>query len=327
MRTVKLALRHPGTTLLLAARAAGRRADGLRQVRQRRRVLPQGRARLRPGACPRARQPLARREGPRWSATVEERVLEVPGLKTVYARAGEQPRGSSEITEDTIGVIQFEFVDWQERAPGARDHGRDPRQDRGHSRHHGRGDGAARRPADRQAGAGPARPRSIRTCCPAAAKKVAAILAQRSDMRDVDDGLPLPGIDWKHRGRQGRGGEISARASTPSAPRVQLVTNGVKVTEYRPSDNDKAVDILVRFPKDRRSLDQIDELRIKTPAGHVPIGNFVDARAGAARRPHQPRRRQPRHHGHRRTSPRACRARRCSRRSPPSSPRPISAPA
>jgi multidrug efflux pump len=31
----------------------------------------------------------------------------------------------------------------------------------------------------------------------------------------------------------------------------------------------------VRFPPDRRSLDQIDELRVQTPAGHVPIGNFV----------------------------------------------------
>ena len=31
---------------------------------------------------------------------------------------------SSEITEDTIGVIQFEFADWRTRAAGARDHGR-----------------------------------------------------------------------------------------------------------------------------------------------------------------------------------------------------------
>jgi len=56
---------------------------------------------------------------------------------------------------------------------------------------------------------------------------------------------------------------------------VQLVTNGVKVTEYRPSDTDKSVDIIVRFPEGRRSLDQLDELRIQTPSGYVPIGNFV----------------------------------------------------
>ena len=79
---------------------------------------------------------------------------------------------------------------------------------------------------------------------------------------------------------------------------VQLVTNGVKVTEYRPSDNDKSVDILVRFPHERRSLDQIDELRIQTPAGHVPIGNFV-ARVPAPRVGHiNAHRRRARDHRH-----------------------------
>ena len=61
---------------------------------------------------------------------VEKTVLATTGLKTVYTRVGEQPHGSNEITEDTIGVIQFEFADWQTAAAGARDHGRDPRQDR-----------------------------------------------------------------------------------------------------------------------------------------------------------------------------------------------------
>jgi multidrug efflux pump len=31
----------------------------------------------------------------------------------------------------------------------------------------------------------------------------------------------------------------------------------------------------VRFPPDRRSLDEIDDLHIQTQSGHVPIGNFV----------------------------------------------------
>src|SRR5690606_6207357 len=63
---------------------------------------------------------------------------------------------------------------------------------------------------------------------------------------------------------------------------VQLVTNGVKVTEYRPAHTDKPVDIIVRFPEGRRSLDQLDELRIQTSSGYVPIGNFV-TRAPAQR--------------------------------------------
>ena len=99
-------------------------------------------------------------------------------------------------------------------------------------------------------------------------------MAARPDVRDVDDGLPLPGIDWRIEVNKSEAAKYQANVNTVGTG-VQLVTNGAKVTEYRPSDNDKAVDILVRFPSDRRSLEQIDELRIQTPVGHVPIGNFV----------------------------------------------------
>ncbi len=70
-------------------------------------------------------------------AEVEKHVLGYPGLETVYTRVGEQPRGSSEITEDTVGVIQFEFGNWQTREPAQQDHGCDPRKDRGYPRRDG----------------------------------------------------------------------------------------------------------------------------------------------------------------------------------------------
>ena len=44
---------------------------------------------------------------------VESRMLGMTELSTVYARAGEGQRGSTEVTEDTVGTIQFEFVDWR----------------------------------------------------------------------------------------------------------------------------------------------------------------------------------------------------------------------
>jgi multidrug efflux pump len=100
------------------------------------------------------------------------------------------------------------------------------------------------------------------------------LLAAHGDVRDLDDGQPLPGIDWKIAVDKAEAAKYGASVNTVGAA-VQLVTNGLKATEYRPVDSDKSVDILVRFPPDRRSLDQIDELRVQTPAGHVPIGNFV----------------------------------------------------
>ena len=97
------------------------------------------------------------RYGPR---SVETRVLDMPELSTVYARSGRHgSAATTQITEDVIGQIQFEFVDWQRAPAGGRDHGRDPGQDRRHSRHQGRGDGAAmpdRRPASRSRSSSPA---------------------------------------------------------------------------------------------------------------------------------------------------------------------------
>jgi multidrug efflux pump len=272
MRTVRLALHHPGMTLLLALVLLigvqmtygkyGRGVEFFPKVEpDYGQVIIHGRGNL------------SLDEKNRLVTTVEERVLAFPGLKTVYTRAGEQPRQSNEIGEDTIGVIQFEFDNWQTRPPA-----------------HAIMDAIRDKTADipgilvevtaPRAGPPTGKPVQIQLSAldpdklPAAAKKVATVLAARPDVRDVDDGLPLPGIDWRIEVNKGEAAKYQANVNTVGTG-VQLVTNGTKVTEYRPSDNDKAVDILVRFPSSRRSLDQIDELRIQTAAGHVPLANFV----------------------------------------------------
>jgi multidrug efflux pump len=207
-------------------------------------------------------------------AEVEKRVLAFKGLKTVYTRIGEQPRGLGELTEDTIGVIQFEFDDWRAR-PSA----------------HVIMDEMRERTADipgilievtaPRAGPPTGKPIQVQlsaldpTLLPAAANKVAALLAKRSDIRDLDDGQPLPGIDWRIEVDKSQAAKYGASVNTVGSA-IQLVTNGLKATEYRPVDSDKSVDILVRFPPERRSLDQIDDLRVQTQVGHVPIGNFVE---------------------------------------------------
>jgi multidrug efflux pump len=272
MRTVRLALHNPGITLLLALMlligvqmSYGKYGRGVEFFPK---VEPDyGQVVIH------ARGNLSLDEKDKFVRTVEDRVLKFPGLKTVYTRAGEQPRQSNEIGEDTIGVIQFEFDDWQHR-PQA----------------HEIMDAIREKSADipgilvevtaPRAGPPTGKPVQIQLSAldpdmlPAAAKKAAAVLAARPDVRDVDDGLPLPGIDWRIEVNKGEAAKYQANVNTVGTG-VQLVTNGTKVTEYRPSDNDKAVDILVRFPPRLRSLDQIDELRIQTAAGHIPLANFV----------------------------------------------------
>jgi multidrug efflux pump len=279
MRTVRLAISHPGTTLALAAfllvavqvtyGKLGRGVEFFPNVEpDYGQVIVHGRGNL------------SLDEKNRVIGAIEQRVLTFDSLKTVYSRVGEQPRGSSEITEDTIGVIQFEFADWRNRPPA-----------------HEIMDAIRAKTADipgvlvevtaPRAGPPTGKPIQIQIgaidpdVLPTVAKKVAAILLPRPDIRDLDDGQPLPGIDWKIEVNTAEAAKFGAGPSIVGTA-VQLVTNGVKVTEFRPSDSDKAVDILVRFPTDRRSLDQIDELRVQTPLGNVPIGNFV-ARVPAPR--------------------------------------------
>jgi multidrug efflux pump len=272
MRSVRLAVSHPGTTLMLALFLLvavqvtyGKIGHGVEFFPA---VEPDYGLVIVHG-----RGNLSLDEKNRAVAAIEDRVLTFDSLKTVYSRIGEQPRGNGDITEDTIGVIQFEFADWQSRPPA-----------------HEIMDAIRAKTADipgvlvevtaPRAGPPTGKPIQVQIgaldpdVLPAVAKKVAAILAQRSDIRDLDDGQPLPGIDWKIEVNTAEAAKFGAGPSIVGTA-VQLVTNGVKVTEFRPSDSDKAVDILVRFPSDRRSLDQIDELRVQTPSGYVPIGNFV----------------------------------------------------
>ncbi|MDB5599875.1 MAG: mdtC 1 [Xanthobacteraceae bacterium] len=276
MRTVKAAVRHPGATLALAGfllvaviTAYGKFGNGVEFFPNVEpdfgQVIVHGRGNL------------ALDEKDKALRQVEEQVIKTGGLATVYTRVGEQPRGSSEISEDTIGVIQFEFANWQTR-PAAHvimDQIRDK------TRHipgilvevtAPRGGPPTGKPVQVQLAA--LDPEKL----PEAAKKVAAILSKIPEIRDLDDGQPLPGIDWKITVDKGEAAKYGAGVNTVGTA-VQLVTNGVKVTEYRPAETDKAVDIIVRFPEDRRSLDQIDELRVQTSAGYVPIGNFVKREA------------------------------------------------
>ena len=273
MRAVRLALRHPGSTLALAAfllvavqLAYGKFGSGVEFFPSVEpdygQVIVHGRGNL------------SLDEKNRAIAEVEKRVLAFSGLGTVYARIGEQPRGLGELTEDTIGVIQFEFDDWRSR-PSA----------------HVIMDQMRARTADipgilievtaPRAGPPTGKPIQVQlsaldpTLLPAAANKVAALLAQHSDIRDLDDGQPLPGIDWRIEVDKSQAAKYGAGVNTVGSA-IQLVTNGLKATEYRPVDSDKSVDILVRFPPERRSLDQIDDLRVQTQVGHVPIGNFVE---------------------------------------------------
>ncbi|MCB1508735.1 MAG: efflux RND transporter permease subunit, partial [Hyphomicrobiaceae bacterium] len=110
------------------------------------------------------------------------------------------------------------------------------------------------------------------------ARQVRAHVDTVDGLVDIEDDTPLPGIEWQvviDREEAGRFGAAIASVG----PMMQLVTNGVLIDRYRPSDSDDEVEIRVRLPEAERSLERLDTLRLTTPEGQVPISNFIERRA------------------------------------------------
>ncbi|MFC3206965.1 efflux RND transporter permease subunit [Aquamicrobium soli] len=207
----------------------------------------------------------------------EKRLLGWPGVKSVYTRVGKTQGGGADIPEDVVGVIQYEFVDWRERKPA--------NQILDDLRKVMAGlpgiDVEVRVPE-----AGPPTGKAIQLRLSATdpaglndkAREVAAHIAKIPGVIDVSDGLPPPGVDWALNVDRAKAAQYGISPSSVGTV-VQLVTNGLKLSEYRPAGADDAVDIRLRLPEDQRTLSTLDELRVQTSQGAVPISNFVQRRA------------------------------------------------
>jgi multidrug efflux pump len=97
-------------------------------------------------------------------------------------------------------------------------------------------------------------------------------------LRDIEDTRSIPGVEWKLTVDRAQAALFGADVTTVGYA-VQLVTNGVKVGEYRPDNAEEEVDIRVRYPRSARGIGALDELRIPTPQGAAPISSFVKREA------------------------------------------------
>jgi len=95
-----------------------------------------------------------------------------------------------------------------------------------------------------------------------------------SDLRDIEDSRALPGIEWKLEVDRAQAALFGADVAQVGLA-VQLVTNGVLVSKYRPDGAEDEVDIRVRFPKHARGIGALDDLNITTLKGKIPLSNFV----------------------------------------------------
>ncbi|KOO05014.1 efflux RND transporter permease subunit [Vibrio nereis] len=195
---------------------------------------------------------------------IEFIMLDHDEFESVYTRTG---------GEDEIGVIQITPVDWQYRRK-VKDIIEELKQE-----------------TDRYAGveieykfpdAGPPVEHDLviemssrdLADLDAAAKLVRHWADSYPAFTNISDSSNKGGIDWQIDIRREDAARYLADA-TLVGNTVQFVTNGLKLGDYLPDDSTEEVDILVRYPEEKRDIGRFEQLRVKTPAGMIPMTNFA----------------------------------------------------
>ena len=221
-------------------------------------------------------------EADRATKVVERIVLETPGVKSALTQAGPSlgaGDGSSnmfdgETPADTIGIVSIEFTNYKTRRPASEiiDEIAERSKSLG---------GIQVEIIEREQGPPAGKGIELEISgqdlneLTAVANRIKTYFRSRDDMyADIEDTLPLPGIEWSLAVDREAAGRFQADILTLGNV-VQLVTNGILVGHFRPDDSEDEIEIRARYPYDARSFDQLDQLRVLTPSGNVPITNFV----------------------------------------------------
>jgi multidrug efflux pump len=210
---------------------------------------------------------------------VEARILPLKELKSVYTRTGSTREGSSQEEEDVIGAITIEFINWRERRPAEiilEEIEKNTKEIPG-----------IHVTIQKEKGGPPAqKPIDIEISAPETALLKPALLTLRNLMQEMPgitgilDNLPIPGIEWQLIIDRSQAAKFDANVQQVGSA-IKLVTNGVTVATFRPEDARDEVDIVIRYFPQFRTLDELDVLKIQTPAGLMPISNFVTRKPGA----------------------------------------------
>jgi multidrug efflux pump len=207
---------------------------------------------------------------------VEQRLQGMPEVKALYARS--MVSAGNRLAPDVIGVLQFQFTDWNERRPATlileelRERTADI-------------PGIELEFRKQEGGPADGKPIELQVSSLDSGKLNRYVDEIRTEMDelggfvDVEDDRSLPGIEWRLNVNR----EAAARFGTDVlgvGSAVRLVTNGLVLATYRPEDVRDEVDIVVRVPNNWRELDQFQRQTINTARGQVPLSQFVELQPG-----------------------------------------------
>ena len=94
-------------------------------------------------------------------------------------------------------------------------------------------------------------------------------------LTNIRSTLPYSLIEWKVEVNKQKAAQLGVSIRDIGAL-VQMLTNGFKVGEYRPDDSKDEIEIRARFDTKNRSLSGIENLKVNSINGLIPISTFVE---------------------------------------------------
>ena len=223
-------------------------------------------------------------------AEVEDIILETNGVDSAFAFAGagglNANTGGAAGPVDTIGQVQIELIPWENRAAYAATHDVDLADLDGDIVLEDLQTKLDRIPGIKveilNLSRGPASGKPVHLRLKhdnwdellAATAMVREKFEGTEGLIDIEDNLPLPGIDWQINVDVEKAGRYGANVATVGGM-VQLVTRGILLDTMRVDSSDEEIEIRVRLPEEDRVLSTLDTLKVRTSDGLVPLSNFI----------------------------------------------------
>ena len=220
-----------------------------------------------------ARDNLSTQEADRLVREVENQVLSVGGEKHEFYSVHTVSSLGGRENPDTIGQIIIELSDLKVRRP-ATEIIAELRQRTKHL------SGVRVRIQAEEGGPPAGEPLQVRLSSndvgklSAAADQVARIMEGMDGVINVRDSRTPPKLGVELQVDRVQAEKLGANLSLVGSY-VELFTQGLKVASYRPDHTTDEVDIVARMPVEYRTLSQLEDLRISTNNGFVPLSSFV----------------------------------------------------
>ena len=227
-----------------------------------------------------ARGNLSVEEKKDYVGRVENIILQIQNrnneFKSIYSLSGNVSE-QSEASEDFIGSISLEYNDWNMRRPSIVILEEILNATKSIK-------GIKVETREQEGGPSSGKPVNIKLTSSnknlllLESEKLKKFIDNYPDLMNIEDNLPAPGIEWEINVDRKQASKFGVNINSIGNV-IKLATNGLKLGEYRPDDSNDSIPMYLRYPNEGRTLDTINNLRISTQNGLVPISNFVDIKA------------------------------------------------